>query len=153
MKRALAVGAAAAAVAVSLFVWSVQSNAEDRKGNLVFDLHQTAEHIVDQAPSGDSAGDTAVVAGDLLRGGEKAGQYQGYCVYITSGANSQCTFTLALPEGQLVMVTGYGTFNGEAPPSLDPIVGGSGAYSKARGYGEGGENDEGGLRYTLHVDK
>ncbi len=154
MKRVLAVGAVGVAVLISLVVWTVQSNADDPRGGLIFDLHQTAEHIVDEAPTGDSAGDTAVLAGDLLRRGQKAGQYQGYCVYITSGANSQCTFTLALPDGQVVMVTGYGTFNGgEAPPSLDPIVGGSGAYSKARGYGEGGENDQGGLRYTLHIDK
>ena len=153
MKRPVAAGAAGAAVVISLVVWSMQSNAQNGKGGMTLDLRQTAEHVVDQAPTGDSAGDTAVLAGDLLRGGEKAGQYQGYCVYITSGANSQCTFTLALPDGQLVLGTGYGTFNGETPPSRDPIVGGSGAFSKARGYAEGGENDEGGIRYVLHVEK
>ena len=153
MKRSLAVGAAAAAVVTSLILWSVQSNAQDRKGNVTLDLRQTAEHVVDQSPPGESAGDTAVLAGDLLRDGKKAGQYQGYCVYITSGANSQCTFTLALPDGQLVVATGYGTFNGETPPSRDPVVGGSGAYSRARGYAEGGENDEGGIRYILHIEK
>ncbi len=153
MKRTAAVGVAGAAVVISLIAWTVQSNAQDRKGNMIFDLRQTTEHVVDQAPTGDSPGDTAVLAGDLLRGGEKAGQYQGYCVYITSGANSQCTFTLALPDGQLVLSTGYGAFNGETPPSRDPIVGGSGAYSKARGYAEGRESDEGGIRYVLHVEK
>ena len=153
MKRIAAVGAAGAAVVISVAAWSVQSNAQDRKAKMTFDLRQTAEHVVDQAPTGDSAGDTAVLAGELLRSGEKAGQYQGYCVYITSGANSQCSFTLALPDGQLVLSTGYGSFNGETPPSRDPIVGGSGAYSKARGYAEGGETDQGGLRYILHVEK
>ena len=49
--------------------------------------------------------------------------------------------------------TGYGTFDGEGPPSHEPIVGGSGAYSRARGYAEGGDNEQGGLRYTLHVQK
>lgn len=153
MKRTAAVGAAGAAVVMALAAWSVQSNAEDRKANMIFDLRQTAEHVVDQAPAGDSAGDTAVLAGDLIRGGEKAGQYQGYCVYITSGANSQCSFTLALPDGQIVLSTGYGSFNGETMPSRDPIVGGSGTYSKARGYAEGTESDEGGLRYSLRVEK
>lgn len=153
MKLTAAVGAAGAAVVMSLAAWSVQSNAQGAKGNMTFDLRQTAEHIVDQTPAGDSAGDTAVLAGDLLRGGEKAGQYQGYCVYITSGANSQCSFTLALPDGQIVLSTGYGSFNGETMPSRDPIVGGSGTYSKARGYAEGTESDEGGLRYVLHVEK
>ena len=107
MKRTAAIGAAGAAVVLSLAAWRVQSNADDRKANVTFDLRQTAEHVVDQAPAGDSAGDTAVLAGDLLRGGEKAGQYQGYCVYITSGAHSQCSFTLALPDGQIVLSTGY----------------------------------------------
>ena len=153
MKRRVAVATAAAAVVTSLTFWAVRSSAQDGKGNVTLDLRQTAEHVVDQAPPGDSAGDTAVLTGDLLRDGKKAGQYQGYCVYITSGANSQCTFTLALPDGQLVLATGYGTFNGETPPSRDPIVGGSGAYSKARGYAEGRENDQGGIRYILHVEK
>ncbi len=153
MKRTAAVGAAGAAVVMSLAAWSVQSNAEERKANMILDLRQTAEHVVDQAPAGDSAGDTAVLAGDLIRGGEKVGQYQGYCLYITSGANSQCSFTLALPDGQLVLSTGYGSFNGETMPSRDPIVGGSGTYTKARGYAEGTESDEGGLRYDLHVEK
>ena len=153
MKRTAAAGAAGAAVVMSLAAWSLQSHAEDRKANTTIDLRQTAEHVVDQAPVGDSVGDTAVLAGDLLRGGEKAGQYQGYCVYITSGANSQYSFTLALPDGQLVLSTGYGSFNGETMPSRDPIVGGSGTYSKARGYAEGRESDEGGLRYVLHVQK
>jgi len=153
MKRTAAVGAAGVAVVMSVAAWSAQSNAEDRKAKMTFDLRQTAEHVVDQAPAGDSAGDTAVLAGDLLRGGEKAGQYQGYCVYITSGANSQCSFTLALPDGQLVLSTGYGSFNGETMPSHDPIVGGSGSYSKARGYAEGTESEEGALRYVLHIEK
>ncbi len=153
MKRTVAVGAVGAAAVLSLVVLGVQSNAQDRKGGLTFDLRQTAEHIVDQAPSGDSAGDTAVLSGELLRDQKKAGQYQGYCIYITSGANSQCMFTLALQDGQLVLATGYGTFNGETPPSRDPIVGGSGAYSTARGYAEGGENDAGGIRYVLHLEK
>ena len=153
MNRKVALGAVGAAAVLSLVVWSVQSNAEDRKSGMILDLRQTAEHVVDQTPPGNSAGDTAVLAGDLLREGEKAGQYQGYCVYITSGANSQCTFTLALPDGQVVLSTGYGTFNGETPPSRDPIVGGSGAYSTARGHAEGGENDQGGIRYVLHVEK
>jgi allene oxide cyclase len=149
MKRIVAVSAAGVAVVVSVAAWSAQSNAQGRKADMTFDLAQTAEHVVDEAP----AGDTAVLAGDLLQGGKKAGQYQGYCVYITSGANSQCSFTLALADGQIVLSVGYGSFNGDTPPSLDPIVGGSGAYSKARGYAEGTENDEGGTRYVLHVGK
>jgi allene oxide cyclase len=153
MKRIVAVSAAGVAVVVSVAAWSAQSNAQGRKADMTFDLAQTAEHVVDEAPAGDSAGDTAVLAGDLLQGGKKAGQYQGYCVYITSGANSQCSFTLALADGQIVLSVGYGSFNGDTPPSLDPIVGGSGAYSKARGYAEGTENDEGGTRYVLHVGK
>lgn len=153
MKRTLALGTAAAALVGSLVAWSGPSSADARKGSLTVDLRQTAEHVVDQAPAGDSPGDMAVLAGDLLRDGTRTGQYQGYCVYITSGANSQCTFTLALPDGQVVISTGYGTFNGEAPPSYDPIVGGTGAYWAARGYAVGNDSPEGGIRYVLRFKK
>ena len=154
MRRTLAVGAVGTAAVISLAAaCGPQSNAQDRKDAMTLDLRQTTEHVVDQAPKGDSAGDTAVLAGDVMRDGQKAGDYQGYCVYITSGANSQCMFSLGLPDGQLVLAVGYGKFNGETPPSRDPIVGGSGAYSTARGYAEGGESPGGGIRYVLHLEK
>jgi len=151
MRRTIAFAAAGFGVAVLLVVWVVQSNADDSARTMTLDLRQTSEHVVDQSPTGDSAGDMAVLAGELRRGGEEGGQYQGYCVYITSGANSQCTFTLALRDGQLVLATGYGEFNGDTPPSRDPIVGGSGAYSAARGYASGEETGEGTIRYVVHL--
>ena len=152
MRRTIVAGVAGGTLAASLIVWAVQSNADDGKAAMTLDLHQTAERIVDQAPAGDSPGDMAVLAGEMQRDGKPAGQYQGYCIYITSGANSQCTFTLALADGQLVLSTGYGAFNGDTPPSRDPIVGGSGAYSTARGYAAGEESDEG-IRYRVHLRK
>lgn len=153
MRRTIALIAAGAAVVTTSVAWAAQSSADSSKRAMVLDLRVTMEHVVDQEPSGDSAGDMAVLAGEVLRGGTKIGQYQGYCVFITSGANSQCTFSLALPNGQLVLSTGYGEFNGDTPPSRDPIVGGSGAYSRARGYAVGDETDEGTVRYTLHLQR
>ena len=87
MNRTLAIGAAGAAALMSL-AWGAQANAQERKGSTTFDLRQTLEHVVDQGQTGDSPGDIAVIAGDLVQDGETAGQYQGYCVYITSGATA-----------------------------------------------------------------
>lgn len=153
MRRTISVSAACAAAVLAILVLAVRSDADDSKKALTIDLRNTAEHVVDAAPPGDSAGDLAVLAGEVVSSGEETGQYQGYCVYVTSGANSQCTFTLALPGGQLIIATGYGEFNGDAPPSRDPIVGGSGDYSDARGYAAGEELADGTIRYVLHLEK
>ncbi|MGH9153788.1 MAG: hypothetical protein ACRD03_15620 [Acidimicrobiales bacterium] len=151
-KRAVAAAGIVAVIAAVLIAWAVQASS-DSKRSFTLDGKVTAYDAVDLAPSGDSPGDLGVLAGDLTRDGNAAGTYQGYCISITDPSNSQCSFTLALDDGQIVISTGYGEFNGAEDTSRDPIVGGTGAYSDARGWAEGKETGEETVRYVIHLEK
>lgn len=152
-RRAVLAAAVVAIIGASLIVLAIRAGGEDSRRTFTLDGKVTAFHGVDAQPAGDSPGDLGVLAGELTRDGRPAGKYQGYCVSITGPGNSQCTFTLALEDGQLVITTGYGTFNGESGKSRDPIVGGSGAYSNARGWADGEETGEDTVRYVIHLEK
>lgn len=152
MKKAIVAGAAVVVVMVGLGGWAVASQASGSSRTFTLEGHQTTLQVVDQAPTGDSGGDIGVLAGDLSRDGKPAGKYQGYCVQIDATNHSQCTFTLALPEGQLVIATGYGPgINGDEV-TQEPIVGGTGAYAKARGHAEGRETGPDTIEETIHLE-
>jgi len=151
-KRAVAAAGIVAVIAAAFIALAVQASG-DSKRSFTLEGKITAYNGVDLDPAGDSPGDLGVLAGDLTRDGEAAGTYQGYCVSITDPGNSQCTFTLALKDGQIVISTGYGEFNGAEDTSRDPIVGGSGAYSDARGWADGEETGEDTVRYVIHLEK
>jgi hypothetical protein len=89
-------------------------------------------HAVDQPPRGNSVGDGQIFGGKLIGQGHPRGRLQAYCVVI-SPTNQECSFTYALPGGQLAALVGYGRGLSGNHSSRDPIVGGSGAYSGARG--------------------
>jgi hypothetical protein len=60
-------------------------------------------------------------------------------VQIDGHGHSQCTFTFALPAGQVVIETGYSAGINGNKKTHEPIVGGTGKYSRARGYAPGEE--------------
>ncbi len=152
MRRALIAAASVAALAVAgLGSWAVAAGANDGGRTFTLQLHQTAFHVVDQAPTGDSAGDSGVLAGDISRDGQPAGTYQGYCVQIDGAGHSECSFTLALPAGQIALASGYGPGVNGDDVVQDAIVGGTGAYSKARGYADGRETSDDTIVETVHL--
>jgi hypothetical protein len=152
MKKAIVAGAAVVVAMAGLGGWAMASQASSSARTFTLEGHQTTMHVVDAAPTGDSAGDVGVLAGDLTRDGKPAGKYQGYCVQIDANDHSQCTFTLGLPEGQIVIETGYGPgINGDEV-TQEPIVGGTGAYAKARGHGEGRETGPDTIEETIHLE-
>lgn len=152
MKRAFLFAAPAVVMLVGVGAWAATSEASSSDAKtFALEGQQTILHVVDQAPTGDSAGDIGVLGGDLTRNRKPAGKYQGYCVQIDADNHSQCQFTFALPEGQLVIVTGYGPgINGDEV-TREAIVGGTGAYAKARGYAEGRETGEGTIEEIIHL--
>lgn len=154
MKRAVVGALTVGVVAIAgLTFWVANGSAAPaKKKDFTLDAHQTSMQVVDQAPTGDSAGDFGVLAGDLNRDGQPAGHYQGYCVQIDTNGHSECTFTLALPEGQLQIVSGYGDGINGADVAQDPIVGGTGAYAKVRGYADGQETGPDTLVWKTHLD-
>jgi hypothetical protein len=150
-KRAVAAAGLVAVILAALMVWAVQASGSEKKTFTVIEK-VTSFTPNDFAPAGDSPGDLGVLAGTLTQDGKAAGSYQGYCVVITDPSNSECTFTFALKAGQIVVTTGYGTFNGSGDTARSPIVGGTGEYSNARGWIEESEIGEGAVRVVFHIE-
>jgi len=83
---------------------------------------------IDNAPSGPSAGDAFTFTGTLV--GQRNGTEQGSCTFVTA-TSAQCSISAFFADGQLV-------FNGTLPfDQTDfqiPLTGGTGEFSRARGY-------------------
>jgi hypothetical protein len=83
---------------------------------------------IDNAPSGPSAGDAFTFTGTLV--GQRNGTEQGSCTFVTA-TRAQCSISAFFADGQLV-------FNGALPfDQTDfqiPLTGGTGEFSRARGF-------------------
>ncbi len=150
-RRATLAAGMVAVIAAGLVVWAV-STSSDSTETFEVDGQITSFTPVDLPPEGDSPGDQGVLAGTLTREGQDAGSYQGFCVNITDPSNSECTFSFALEDGQIVVTTGYGTFNGAQDTAESPIIGGTGSYSSARGWIEESETGEGTIQVKFHIE-
>jgi hypothetical protein len=132
MKRRLIVIAALAVVATSIAV--VSSSASGGTANTL-DLtgKVTSFHTAyDAKPAGPSAGDVGYVTGLLFKSGKRVGRYQGICTVLPQ-SSQECSFTLGLPGGQIVLEAGYGPGLNIGSVALEAVVGGTGTYAGARG--------------------
>ena len=151
-KRAVTAAGIVAVIAAVVVGWASLASG-DPKNTLVLEGKQTSFTPVELPPDGDSPGDEAVLAGTLSKDGKSSGTYQGYCVLIAPPDTTQCTYSFALEDGQIIVSTGYGAFNGgEHGNPRNPIVGGSGSYSKARGWVEEAESGDGTFTETFHFE-
>lgn len=150
-RRALAAVGVVAVSAAGLIAWAVSATGED-KNTFAVDGQITAFTPIDLGDDGDSPGDQGVIAGTLTENGNEAGAYQGHCVNITDPSNSECTFSFFLDDGQIVVTTGYGELNGADDRAESPIIGGTGRYSKARGYIDETEPGEGRIHVVFHLE-
>jgi hypothetical protein len=105
---------------------------------------------VDANPKGPSAGDLGYVGGKLYRNRKPVGRYSGVCAQFPVGTQ-QCTFVLGLPEGQIVLVAGYGPSMNTGSTAREAIIGGTGAYEGARGQGDDREISNTKLAFTLQL--
>jgi hypothetical protein len=105
--------------------------------------------VVDVKPAGYSAGDIGYVSGKLFEKGKPVGRYHGVCFNISAGS-SQCSFTAGLPGGQLLLAASYGPGFNTGKTALEPITGGTGAYTGARGVVRDTEVGNTGLR--MHIE-
>ena len=120
-------------------------------------IHLTAttahETLVENPPSGPSAGDRFVFREELFRDGDRVGRDAGECVLVeTQGENAtvDCVATLELPGGQIT-VQGLVDFADPQPPFTIAVTGGTGRYRDADGeltIVEGGDTD----RVTIRLD-
>jgi hypothetical protein len=89
------------------------------------------------------------VSGRLFEKGKPVGRYHGVCFSISANS-SQCSFTAGLPGGQLLLAASYGPGFNTGKTALEPITGGTGAYTGARGGVRDTEVGSTGLR--MHID-
>jgi hypothetical protein len=121
----------------------------------------TAFHPVDNAPSGDSPGDFAVISADLFKNkdgkaGKKIGIGRITCFVMEVSEDGarfiiQCNATYTLEDGTLSL---QAVINEHAPGphTFDiAILGGTGDFKKARGEGKAKEMSEGEAAITLKI--
>jgi hypothetical protein len=145
----LAVLVTVAAVGSALAV----TNARARGGNQKLDLTGivTGFHIaLDAKPSGHSPGDIGYETGNLFAHGKPAGRFQGICTQLPH-ASSQCSFTLGLAAGQILIDAAYGPDFNTGNLAREAIVGGTGAYAGARGQGRDRELSNTKLAFHLEL--
>jgi hypothetical protein len=93
---------AAAVVAVTSTAASGGGKTLDLRGMV------TGFHVaLDAKPAGQSAGDIGYETGTLFAHGKRIGRFQGVCTQMPH-RSSQRSFTLGLPEGQILIQAGYG---------------------------------------------
>lgn len=142
---ALALAAAAAsAVAVTSTAASGVAETLDLTGTV------TGFHVaLDAKPAGDSAGDIGYEVGTLFARGKRVGRFQGVCTQFPH-ASSQCSFTLGLPDGQILLQAAYGPGFNTGDVAREAVVGGTGAYARSRG--EGRDRELGNTRLAFHLE-
>lgn len=120
----------------------------------------TAFHPVDNAPSGDSPGDFAVINGDLYKNksgkaGSKIGTSRVVCHVVEIKDPDiflvQCRATYTLEDGTLEL-SALINEHAPSPHKFDiAILGGTGEYKKARGAGTAKETSEEEIVVTLKI--
>lgn len=119
----------AACAALGLVVIGGAALAADTELPLV--ERATTDAIVDVGAEGDSAGDLLTFANDVYDKDNvnKVGTDNGWCIRTAAGVSWECSWTLTLADGQIMVA---GPFL-DAGDSALAITGGTGAYAGARG--------------------
>jgi hypothetical protein len=131
MKQALLLGAVATSVAAVLAVQVAHGDptAPHRAQTLRLVGIDASDYQIDNAPAGESAGDTYGGSSNLYERGKLVGHEVIACTE-TSIRGSQCGDTFMLRNGRIDTV---GAFAFTRAPQQLAVAGGSGAYSNVRG--------------------
>lgn len=94
--------------------------------------HATTDATVDLGEEGDSVGDTLVFSNEVYDSEDAnvVGSDQGSCVRTKKGEAWECTFTVSLSDGGIVV---QGALYDDGRDSTLAITGGTGNYSGATG--------------------
>lgn len=104
---------------------------------------------LDTKPAGPSPGDIGYETGTVFDHGKRVGRFQGVCTALPH-SSQQCSFTVGLPGGQLVVEAAYGPGFNVGSTALEAVVGGTGRYAGARGQGR--DSELGSSRLAFHLD-
>jgi hypothetical protein len=105
---------------------------------------------LDASPPGPSPGDMGYTTGVLFENGKQIGRFQGVCTMLPR-SSQQCSFTLGLPRGQLIVESGYGPGFNTGSVALEAVVGGTGAYAGVHGQGRDREVTNTKLAFRLEL--
>ena len=132
MKRSLALVAVLTLAAVGVVVATAGGNPASPAATFTVVERATTDAVTDTGKKGDSAGDILTFANQLFNAANttKVGTDNGYCVRTVVGTSWECWWTTSLKGGQ---ITVEGPFL-DAGPSQLAITGGTGRYSRARGW-------------------
>ena len=111
----------------------------------------TQFHVaLDAKPAGQSAGDIGYELGTVSARGKHIGRFQGVCTQLPE-QSSQCSFTLGLPNGQILIEAAYGPGFNIGNVAREAIIGGTGAYAGVRGQGQDRELSSTKLAFHLEL--
>jgi hypothetical protein len=151
MTRIYVLVGALAAVAIGALATTAGGNSTSTAATFTVVERATTDAVTETGKKGDSAGDLLTFANALYDAGnaKKVGTDNGYCVRTVVGKSWECWWTAYLPGGQLVV---EGPFL-DAGPSKLAITGGTGKYSRARGWMNLRARNDKGTEYdfTYHV--
>ncbi len=147
MKRSLI--AAACMAAIAAFVLAATAGGNPAALTVTFTVveHATTDATTDTGKKGDSAGDILTFANALYNAGntKKVGDDDGYCIRTNVGKSYECFWTAFLSGGQ---ITVEGPFL-DAGPSKLAITGGTGKFSRARGWMDLRSRNDKGTEYDF----
>lgn len=151
MTRISAVASAIGLLAVGAFVATASGNTKSAAATFTVVEHAASDTVTDTGKKGDSVGDLLTFANALYNAGntKQVGTDNGYCIRTVVGKSWECWWTSFLPGGQIVV---EGPFL-DAGPSKLAITGGTGRYSRARGWMNLRARNDKGTEYafTYHV--
>jgi allene oxide cyclase len=147
----LLVGAAAIVALGSVAVAGGHKGKDnDRRATKVTVVERaTTDTVIDNAPVGDSIGDTLAFGNQLFdkTNTKQVGTNQGSCVRTAVGVSWECSWTNSLKGGQIVV---QGPFL-DAGDSVLAITGGTGKYRDARGTMKLHAIDATSFQFTFHI--
>jgi Allene oxide cyclase len=151
MTRTFAIIGTLALVAVGVVATTTAGNPTSLTATVTVVERATTDAVTDTGKKGDTAGDILTFANALYNAGntKKVGSDNGYCVRTVVGKSWECWWTSFLGGGQIVV---EGPFL-DAGPSKLAITGGTGQYSRSRGWMELKARNDKGTEYdfTYHV--
>ena len=131
MKRILVLVSVLALGVAAVVATSGSAHRSNGQESLKVIEHADTDTTTDTGATGDSVGDVLTFANPVYnaKDAKQVGTDQGYCVRVVAGKSYECTWTLLLKSGHIVV---NGPFYDTRSSTL-AITGGTGSFRKARG--------------------
>jgi allene oxide cyclase len=135
--------ALAAAVGLASAGHSLPADAASMELTLI--EHADTDKVTDTGEKGDSVGDIMTFNNEVFENGKSAGRDNGWCVRTVVGKAWECSWTVMLSDGQIVV---QGPFM-DTGDSVLTVIGGTGVFEGAHGELRVHPRDEKGTEYDF----